>query len=226
MSIYYQDDHVTLYHGDALEIDAWLEADVLVTDPPYGIAWDRPAVKSSKNSWVNEGIKNDQDTTVRDKAIKLWGHHKPALVFGSIKAEYPEKWREMLVFRKPSQTVSGMFGAFLPWRRDWEPIFVLGKDWPKTPSVHTGVIETRWASAGGYSGYATKAGHSHAKPLDVMEELIDATPDGIIADPFAGSGSTLIAARNLGRKAIGVELEEKYCEIIANRLSQGAFDFA
>lgn len=221
MKPYYQDDYVTLYHGDCLEHpELWAGADVLVTDPPYGIAWDRPETAGAKNSWYNAGIQGDSTTAARDTALAAWGADKPALVFGSLRAEYPDGWRQMLVFRKPKATASGMFGAFLPWRKDWEPIFVLGKVWPKEPSVRSAVVETNALSAGGYTGYATKTGHPHTKPLDVMEQLIDATPPGVIADPFAGSGSTLVAAKALGRRAVGVELEEKYCEIAANRLSQ------
>ena len=221
MSIYYQDEHVTLYHGDCLEIDTWLEADVLVTDPPYGIGWSKGDWAKSNTPGANTGIQNDDTTDARDKALQQWGS-QPAIVFGSLQAKYPKNWDRMLVFEKPLN--AGLFGSRKPWLRNWEPIFILG-DWPDQTPTRSAVIATTWKAASGYNGYITATGHPHTKPLDVMEELITACPPGVIADPFAGSGSTLVAARNLGRKAIGVELEEKYAEIIANRLSQNAFQF-
>lgn len=220
MTIYYQDDHVTLYHGDCLELTDWTDADVLVTDPPYGIGWDRRSGTGISKK-AHAGIANDHDTSARDSALDVWGN-KPALVFGSMKAPFPKDWKRALVFEKPR--TAGIIGTRLPWFNNWEPIFLLG-NWPDQTPTQSAVIDTSWKSASGYSGYATMTTHPHTKPLDVMEKLIDACPPGVIADPFAGSGSTLVAARNLGRKAIGVELEEKYCEIIARRLSQSAFDF-
>lgn len=221
MNPYYQGDNVTLYHGDCLEITSWVEADVLVTDPPYGIAWKRPLTKSMKGNSANNGILNDDTLEARDKALTLWGAAKPGLCFGSLSAEYPQGWKRMLVFEKPLH--AGLMGTRIPWFKNWEPIFVIG-DWPDQTPKHSSVVKTRWASASGYRSYTGEAGHSHAKPLDVMEQIVDVCPPGVVADPFAGSGSTLVAARNLGRKAIGVELEEKYCEIIAKRLDQMCLD--
>lgn len=219
---YYQDDRVTLWLGDCLEHpEWWTGADVLVTDPPYGIGWTRPCIKSGHHRAAHAGIANDDDTTQRDAVLTAWGE-RPALVFGSLRAEYPSGWKRMLVFEKPT-VGAGLFGVRVPWLSNWEPIFLLG-EWPEQTPDRSAVVKTRNAAASGYSGYTTRAGHAHAKPLDVMEALIEACPSGVIADPFAGSGSTLVAARNLGRCAVGVELEERYAEVIAKRLAQDCFD--
>jgi site-specific DNA-methyltransferase (adenine-specific) len=204
---YYEDDLVRLFLGDCREVTEWLEADVLVTDPPYGIAW-RIGNHPKRGSVAHAGIANDADTTCRDAAIAMWGA-KPAAVFGTWTAQVSNT-RQTLVWRKPPD--SGVIGSTTGYRRDTELIFLLGA-WPKRSAFRSSVIVTD----GGMGGYLN--GHPHAKPTGLLEPLIEGAP-GTVADPFAGSGSTLVAAKQLGRRAIGVEIEERYCEIAARRLAQ------
>ena len=218
---YYQDDQVTLYHGDCLEVSEWLEAEVLVTDPPYGRSW-KQGDTGKLRGWASDshdGIANDADPTARDTALVMWGT-KPALLFGDLMVASPLGVKHVLIYDKGND--AGFTGAVGGYRRNVEAIYLVGKGWGSSLGGRSAVISTR-KSAGG--NLARTTGHPHTKPGDVMEQLIDNAPGGTIADPFAGSGSTLVAARNLGRKAIGVELEERYCEIIAKRLDQMCLDF-
>lgn len=117
----------------------------------------------------------------------------------------------------------GDTGTARGWASDrHEGIYLVGPGWGSGLGGRSAILRTG-ASAGG--NLARKTGHPHTKPQDVMQTLIYHAPPGVIADPFAGSGSTLVAAQALGRKAIGVELDERYCEIAANRLRQDALDF-
>jgi hypothetical protein len=151
----------------------------------------------------------------------MWGQ-KPGIIFGSLKMSAPVRLRQVLVWQKPSD--AGFFGSTTGFRQDIEGIFLVGA-WPKMAPHAGSVVKTGAPKIGGASGPSGQVGHPHAKPLDVTEQLIVACPPGVIADPFAGSGSTLVAARNLGRRAVGVELEERYCEVTARRLAQDCLDF-
>lgn len=217
---YYQDDHVTIYLGDCQEVTEWLSADVLVTDPPYGIGWSRGENKA-RSSRAHRGILNDHDTSARDVALSMW-HPRPAVVFGSFYAPQPAGLKQVLVWQKPPD--AGVVGCVTGWRRDVEPVYLVG-EWPSTTARWGSVLRSIIPNAGSPSSPAGMTGHPHAKPVDLMRMLIERSPQGTITDPFMGSGSTLRAAKDLGRKAIGVELDERYCEIAANRMGQEVLDF-
>ena len=219
---YFKNDLITLYHGDCLELTEWLSADVLVTDPPYGVAWStRGAYGGNQNARgatkEKEAIANDHDATTRDATLTLWGA-KPAVVFGSWKVARPPLTEHRLVWHKAGMPPGPLNASFMS--QD-EEIYVWGAGFKKSSPPLRSVLKTDEHRPTA----VVQAGHPTPKPVGLMETLIRRCPDGVIADPFAGSGATLLAARNLGRRAIGVELEEKYCELIANRLSQEAFDF-
>ena len=215
---YYQDDFVTLWHGDCLELaDVWTVADVLVTDPPYGTAsvgWDvsygRGRNRRRGDATVACGnIANDATTAARDAALALWGD-RPALLFGSPRLpDPPIVVVDRLVWNK---TRPGMNGG--PWRYLHESIYVTA-----------GFVRVNNSATSILTAFPEQSDHIHAKPEQIMRPRVAAAPPGTIADPFAGSGSTLVAAKALGRRAIGVELEEKYAEIAARRLSQDVLDF-
>lgn len=211
------DETVRLYLGDCREISEWLAADVLVTDPPYGIGWRRGEHRRKK-SRSHDGIANDSDTSVRDAALEA-ATGRPGAVFGSLYAPFPADLRQVCIYRKPAD--AGVVGSMTGFRRDVEAIFLIGP-WPMRPASRSSVLGSRAANAGTRASPAGRTGHPHAKPMDLMEALVDACPPGVIADPFTGSGTTLVAARNLGRRAVGVELDERYCEIAARRLDQYA----
>jgi site-specific DNA-methyltransferase (adenine-specific) len=226
VSLYYQDDFVTLYHGDCLtEHREWLTADVLVTDPPYGMAY---VSSSSKYKGKTAAIAGDGDTLARDGVIAAWGK-RPGLAFGTWRTPKPESTRLTLTWDKGVSP--GMGDLALPWGLSTEEIYVLGS-WPAikpggrfweggTPSRAASVLRVDTLN----SQAIDRPDHPTPKPIPLMERLIEKCPPGVIADPFAGSGATLLAAKNLGRRVIGVELEEKYCEIIAKRCAQDVFDF-
>lgn len=213
---YYVDDAVRLYLGDCQKITEWLVADVLVTDPPYGRGWKQGRLKAAHQADDSHaGISGDIDTTVRDNALAMWGDRR-AVMFGDLMLAPPSGTKLVGIYRKPPN--AGTRGAIGGRRRDAEAIYLIGP-WSAGLGGRSSVIVTGARSAGNPSSIQSRYGHPHAKPIDVMEELLATCPPGIIADPFAGSGSTLIAARNQGRKAIGVEIKERYCELIARRLA-------
>lgn len=203
---YFEDEYVTLYHGDCLTVDAWLSADVLVTDPPYGMGYESGRVKGRES----QAIAGDKTLNVRNDALTLWGD-RGALVFGTWKRPRPDNVRQLIVWDKRGG--AGFSGDLnMPWADITEEIYVLGGGWVggRIPAIYS--IPTLPSQ--------NRPDHPTPKPVGLMEKLIEKCPPGVVADPFAGSGATLMAARNLGRHAIGVELEERYCELMAKRLSQ------
>jgi site-specific DNA-methyltransferase (adenine-specific) len=224
MSLYYEDEFVQLHHGDCRELEAWKRADVLVTDPPYGISWQQSFGANQHKqrvpvTVVKDVIKNDDSPDARDSVLAAWGQ-KPAIVFGSWRIPRPADTRHTLIWHKLGAYAGVRSGH--PFISNHEEIYVIGSGWINTGKPLYSVMTTTEPR----HVAVQQIGHPTPKPVGLMEKLLDrCPPEWVIADPFAGSGSTLIAARNIGRRAIGVEIEEKYCELIVKRLGQQAFQF-
>lgn len=209
---YYSDELVTLYHGDCREITEWLAADVLVTDPPYGINYQ----SGSRRENLAASIAGDADASLRDEALERWGA-KPALVFGTWRIERPVGTHTRLIW--DTKGALGMGNLSVPWKPSDQEIYVLGQGF-------TGRRDSNVLQCAPVQSMATNGRlHPHQKPVPLLAALIAKCPLGLIADPFAGVGSTGVAAKMLGNRAVLVELDERYCELATKRLLQDSLPF-
>lgn len=213
MRPYYEQSGVTIYHGDCREVLPSVAADVLVVDPPYGISY-RSGMTGHDGGTALAGIVGDEDVSLRDYVLSAWGD-RPAIVFGSWKRPRPA-CRAVLTWDKGDHV--GMGDLSLPWKPNTEEIYVIGEGF----GGHRGSSVLRCLAPVTWNSTRNGRTHPHEKPEALMLALIAKCPSGAVLDPFMGSGSTLVGAKRLGRKAIGIEIDEAYCELAALRLSQGA----
>jgi DNA modification methylase len=214
---YYEDDFATIYCGDAVRLllleatDEMADACV-VTDPPYGIGYSSNRIRKEGNA---RGIVGDKTTALRDLLLLWLGEDQAALIFGSPRITKPAGIRGTLVWDKGGAL--GMGDLSLPWKFDHEEVYVIGAGFAGRRDSGSVLRCPPVQSMGRL--------HPNQKPVELMTALIAKCPPGAILDPFMGSGSTLVAAKALGRRCIGIEEDERYCQIAVDRLAQEVLDF-
>lgn len=203
---YYDSDGITIYHGDCRDILPLLpDAAVIVTDPPYSVGRPEGEFAASGNIAVALHLASEKAPT--------------AIVFGTSSGRGIEFVRSSIRALPHCRTLAWHRSyvnspAAGPWRWDLVLIHVFGKGAFGRPVVSS-LIETN-----GTKALCIETGHRASVPIEVMDRLYRPFAPGLVIDPFCGSGATLLAARALGGKAIGIEIEERYCELTARRLGQ------
>jgi site-specific DNA-methyltransferase (adenine-specific) len=198
---YYQDSAVTLYHGDCREIVPLLgRFDLLLTDPPYGIAnkWKGGFGHGWGKARSEAGLRNDWDelTPSRETLISLISVARESVIWGGNYFELPPS-RCWFVWNKPERGFS-LAEAELAWTNRDNVVRV-------------------------FDGNRSEPGREHPtqKTLELMLWCLSWFPTAAtVLDPFAGSGTTGRACKDLGRKCVMIEREERYCEIAARRMGQ------
>src|SRR5262245_36350493 len=202
---YYEHAGITIYHGDAREILPNIApVDIVITDPPYSVGRPEGEFAASGNVAVILHLASEKATTMA--------------VFGTSSGRGIEFLRSsirrlphcrVLVWRR--RYVNSPAAG--PWRWDLVLIHIFGRGAFGRPE-ESSLIETD-----GTQALAIELGHRSPVPIEVMSFIYKPFAEGTLLDPFCGSGASLLAARRFGAKAIGIELNEKYCELAAIRLS-------
>ncbi len=234
MNPYYEQDGCAIYHGDCLEVLRSLGqvATVVLTDPPYCSGAHEAAKRSKTASITPESVSarpviemDSMGSLGFDWVTRAWlllarrvtkpGGHLvcctdwrmlPPLATLTETAGW--RWNNVVVWDK------GYPGLGAGFRAQHEMLILASNGAPEWQSYDYGNVIS--------SMRLTQTDHPHQKPIELLKPVIAtcSVAGDVVLDPFMGSGSTIRAAKDLGRKAIGIEIEERYCEIAAKRLSQ------
>lgn len=233
---YYSDDGITIYHGDCFDILHDLtDIGAVITDPPYSSGG---AMRSDRAMAVTIKYVNSDTAAYRPEFA---GDNRDQRSFLT--------WTTMwLNAARNASTKSAVVASFIDWRQlptlsdaiqaggwVWRGIAVWEKGYgrPTAGRFSNAAEYIVWGSNGPMlereaypsgiyrSAPTSNRDHIAQKPLDVMRWVCQlASPGVVILDPFMGAGTTLRAAADAGHRAIGIEVDERYCEIAARRLAQ------
>ena len=223
---YYERDGITLFHADCREMLPTLRADLLCTDPPYGIGVSRRSWQGGRRNVQKPCraglLKGKRPVRCRDYGDYNWDDRPPSrwifdlmrentrhqIIFGGNYFPLPPS-RCWLVWDKVNGA-NQFADCELAWTNFDKPVRKLSWRW-------NGFLQQDMKNK-------EERVHRAQKPLPLMRWCIEQAPEdcATVLDPYAGSGTTLLAARAMGRTAIGIEQEEAFCEMIAKRLESAA----
>lgn len=212
MKPYYEQDGITIYHGDCRGVLPFIQADTVLTDPPYGIGLDyghdddwRPGI----DVWVPLAATGASSVhmTVSNRHLDYWM---------DVMRESGWAYRHTSVYWNDTRAGGNWGGQFAYAWEPWLSFVRPGSTFSLRNRMLSDVFQ--------HDGRRTTA-HPAERQIGVWREFLDLLPGAVILDPFMGVGTTLDAARHLGRRAIGIEVEERFCDIAAQRLSQQVLAF-
>jgi site-specific DNA-methyltransferase (adenine-specific) len=211
MTPYYDRDGITLFLGDCLDIIPVIgDVDLVVTDPPYnvGIKYDSKIDdRLEDDQWIDWSSKWLLPCIEQSATTLVSTGHRLLPLYAKV-----AKWKWLLAWHKPAAMGRSPVGF-----NNWEPIAMYGKGVQTSVDIFSATIKPD----------KSINGHPCPKPLAWAKHQLHMFPKyKTVLDPFAGAGTTLVAARQMGINATGIELSEEYCKIAVNRLRQRSLAFS
>lgn len=231
MKTYYQDEAVTIYHGDCREILPELpKVDLIITSPPYNVGLEYGDATNDKRvdyePWCSEWLSQLWELALEQSRFYLFVGDKVMWGLKPLCEQIGWQYHQKLEWCKPN-LVGGPAKISGDWNFMTESILLFRKG-KRVPMISVKQAHSwNWFIA--LSTQTNYGGDNHRLhpaqfPVSVIGQIIARTPNTIILDPFLGSGTTAFCAKKLNCKCIGIEIEEKYCEIAARRCSQMVMD--